>query len=427
MKHNTKKLEKSQIEVEFELDEAEFTKYIDKALDHLKSHMKMDGFRPGNIPKEMVEKKIGQEDLLMEAGELAVKENYTKFVKENNLEPIGQPDVQILKIAKGSPFLFKVKVAILPEIELPDYKKIALQIKSNEVSVDEKEVEDAINYLQKSRAKFSQVNRGAEIKDFVEIEYQNENINGGKSIKDMFILGEGGFLKDFEDNILGMRVGDEKEFSAKFPENAPDGLGGKEGKFKVKMLLVQTMELPEINDEFAKGLGVFDSLVSLKKNIREGITLEKKEGEKQRKRGEILNKIAENINFELPQSMVEYEQKRLFESLKNQVAKNFKISFEEYLTSVKKTEDGIKQSYEKEAEKRIKDYLVLREIGKKENIEVPDQELEEETNKMIASYPREQTDKIDINQLKEYAKDTLYNEKVFQLLDQLGNKNSTAK
>ncbi len=424
MKTEIKKLPKSQMEIEFELDAEEFQKYIERALEHLKSHVKMDGFRLGQVPKEIVEKKVGDENLLMEAGDLAVKENYTKFVNENNLEPIGQSEVQIKKIAKGSDFLFTVKISVLPEIELPDYKKIVLQVLSgqaNNVSVDEKEIEEALNYLQKSRAKFYQVDRPAEKKDFVEIEYQNENINNnGKPVKDKFILGEGGFMKDFEDNLIGMKTGEEKEFMARFPDSTPNkALAGKESLFKVKMVSVQKMELPEISDKLAKQIGTFDSLVSLKENIKEGIAMEKKEAEKHRKREEILEKISAKTVFDIPEKMIDFEKERLFEDLKNQIASQFKVPFEQYLASVKKTEDEIKKSFRMEAEKRIKNFLVLRQIGKTENIKIPNSEIEEEINKIVKNYTPEQLKKIDINQLKEYTKGAILNEKIFQLLEKL--------
>ena len=425
MKTELKKLPKSQIEIEFELTGEEFQEYIEKALLHLKEHVKIDGFRKGNVPKEMVEKEVGQENLLMEAGDLAVKKSYAKFVTENKLEPIGEPEVQIVKIAKGNPLLFKVKVSVLPDIELPNYKKIASQVKSSNILVDQKEIEEALRYLQKSRAKFSQEDRPAEAKDFVEIEYQNKDINGGKEIKDKFILGEGGFLKDFEDNIIGMKAGQEKEFISKFPENTPNKtLAGKDSNFKVKMISVQKMELPEINDEFAKALGVFDNVGSLKENLKEGITMEKNEEERQRKRGEMVSKITEKVKFDLPEKMVEYEQARLFEDLKNQIAKNFKMPFEDYLSSIKKTEEEIKASFTLEAEKRIKNFLVLRQIGKVENIEVSEKELEEEMNKALKKYSiptgrqaKDQLEKIDINELKDYNKGAIFNEKVFQFLE----------
>jgi len=422
MKHNIKKLPKSGIEIEFELTAEEFSKYIDKALEHLKSHVKMDGFRKGQVPKEMVAKKLGDEAVLMEAGDLAVKESYAKYVIENNLEPVGKPEIQIKKIAKGNPFLFTAKFTVLPEIILPDYKKIVADIKAKEIAVDDKEIDEALNYLQRSRATFTDKTTGAEKKDYVKIEYSNKDINGGKVIKDIFILGEGGFLPDFEDNLLGMKKDDEKEFMAKFPENAPNNLAGKEGMFKVKMLAVQIMGLPEINDEFAKGLGAFDSLVALKTNMREGITAEKQESEKQRARAEMLGKVAEKVSVEVPDVLVEYEQDRLMDDMKNQIAHYGRTTWEDYLTSIKKTEEELKKESRKEAEKRIKDYLILRQLSKAEKIEVSKEELEEEMNKMVRHYSKEQADKIDIERLKEYSKDVIVNEKIFQILENYSKK-----
>ncbi len=422
MKTEIKKLEKSQIEVNFELTAEEFSKHFQKALEHLKSHVKMDGFRKGKVPANMVEEKIGKENLLMEAGELAVKDAYSKFIEENKLEPIGDPEVQMKKIAKGSELLFTVKVAVLPEIELPDYKEITSQVKAKDIFVDEKEILDTLDYLQKSRAKFTTEDRPAKDKDFVEIEYSTEALNAGKTIRDRFILGQGGFLEDFESNVIGMKAGEEKEFTAKFPDNTPrKDLAGKPATFKVKMISVQKMELSEINDEFAKTLGAFDSLVALKENLKEGITLEKKETEKQRKRGEILEKISEKINFDIPEKMVEYEKERLLDDLKVQVNSQFNVSFEQYLASVKKTEEEIKATFKLEAEKRIKDFLVLRQIGRAENIEVTPEELAEDLPKLMKNYTKEQLGKIDINRLTEYSKGAIFNEKIFQFLENLSN------
>lgn len=418
MKTNLKKLEKSQIEVEFELSPEEFKKHFDKALGYFAEHVKMDGFRKGHVPASMVEERVGKENLLMEAGDLAVKATYPQFIIQEKLEPIGEPEVQIKKIAKGSEFLFTVKVTVLPEIELPDYQEIAGKIKGQEITVTEKEIQDTIDYLQKSRAKFTAENRPAAPKDFVEIEYATPALNEGKAIKDRFILGQGGFLKDFEDNVTGMAAGQEKEFTAKFLDNTPrKDLAGKDATFNVKMLSVQKMELAEINDEFAKTLGAFDSLVALKENLKEGITLEKQETEKQRARGEMLEKISAKITFGIPEKMVEYEKERLFEDLKAQVNSQFNTSFENYLASVKKTETEIKDTFKLEAEKRIKNFLVLREIGKAEKVEVTPEELAEDLKKLMKNYTKEQLAKIDINQLTEYSKGAIFNEKVFQKLE----------
>jgi trigger factor len=417
MEIKQKKLPKSQIELEFELTAEEFKEHMTHAVEHLKGHIKIDGFRPGQAPAKMVEDKIKPEALLMEAGDHAVQHVYSDYIRENKIEAVGHPEIQIKKIAKGSEFIFTATITVLPEIELPDYKTIAKAIKSNDISVTEEEIQDSLNYLQKSRAKMSLKNDVAQKGDFVEIEYSCDLVNDGKFTKDQFVLGDGGMIKGFEENITNMKAGEEKTFTLKFPEKSP--FAGKDGEFKVKIISVHKMELPEINDEFAKQLGAFETLATLKDNMKQGLTQEKQEQEKQRVRAEILEKIAEKAKFEIPESMVEYEQQRLFEDLKNRIAQVAKIPFEQYLASVKKTEQEIKDSYKKEAEKRLKGFLVLRQLGKTENVQISDKEIEEETSKSIKNYSPEQLKQIDINELKEYTKGVIQNEKIFQILEKL--------
>ena len=429
MEVKQKKLPKSQIELEFALTAEEFKAYITNALEKMKKHVKVDGFRQGKAPAGMVEDKIKPEMLLMEAGDVAVRESYVNYIKEQKMEPVGNPEISITKVAQGSPFEFKAIITVLPEVELPDYKEIASKVKGNEISVTDQEVEDSINYLQKTRAKFTLKNEPAEKKDFVEIEYSAKEVNEAKPVKDQFILGEGGFMAGFEDAIVGMKNGEEKEFVVKFPaDSTRKDLAGKDANFKVKVISIQKMELPELNDEFAKEMGAFDSLVALKKQAKEGITMEKTEQEKQRKRAEILEKIAEKAKFDMPVAMVEYEKERLLEDLKNRIAENVKISFEEYLASIKKTEEEVKETYQKEAEKRLRGFLILRQIGLNEKVEVSEEELGQEVEKALANYKMEHAGhnhgEIDKEQLKEYTKGVLHNEKIFQILEDLSKGNT---
>jgi trigger factor len=419
MKTEIKKLEKSKIEISFEITAEEFEEHLQHTLEHLKHHVKVDGFRQGHVPAKIAEEKIKPEVLLMEAGDHAVQHIYSDYIKESKLEAVGHPEVQIVKIARGNPFIFKTVVTVLPEVELPDYKEIAKSVKSQDVSVTEKEVMDSLNYLQKTRAKMSLKNDIVADGDFLEIEYSCPLVENNKLVKDQFILGEGGFVKGFEDGIIGMKSGEEKEINIKFPVDfLKKDLAGKESVFKVKVNSVQKMELPEINDEFAKQLGAFDTLVALKASINDGILTEKKEAEKQQRRAEILTKIAEKAKFEMPEAMVSYEQERLFEDLKNRITSTIKITFDEYLASVKKTEQEVKETYQKEAEKRLKGFLILRQLGKQENIEVSDKEIEEEVEKSIKNYSKEELAQIDIFELKEYTKGVMINEKIFKKLEE---------
>lgn len=434
MKTNLKKLAKSQIEIEFELSAEELQKYVDKALAHFQQHVKVDGFRPGQVPKKMIEEKVGSENLLMEAGDLAVKEVYPKYVRENNLEPVSHPEVNIVKIALGNPFIFKVKVSVLPEIKLADYKKIASQIKTKKADITEEEVKDTLEQIKKSRAKFSQADKAVEKGDFIEIEYESPQLSSmsvlpdnkdKQKTKDQFMVGEAGFVKGFEENLMGMKANEEKTFSVLFPKNFPrKDLADKNVEFKVKILSVHKVELPEINDEFAKSLGKFDSLESLKKNIREGMKMEKEYQIKDETRAILAEKISAESKMEVPDCLIDSEKDRLLENFKHNVtehmsAKGGGMTFENYLSSLKQDEKTLRDSFAKEAEKKVKNFLVIQAIGKEEKIVVSDSEIEEEVSKMIKNYSKENLVKIDIERLKEYTKGVIFNEKVFQVLEKL--------
>ncbi|MFA5877870.1 MAG: trigger factor [Candidatus Staskawiczbacteria bacterium] len=425
MKNTLKKLPKSQVEIEFEVPTEDLAKCLDKATAHAAEHLHIDGFRKGNAPRNVVEEKAGKETLLAEAADLAAKDAYTEAIKEHKLEPISSPEIEVLKLAPGNPFLFKLKVFVMPEVELADYKKFAQQIKKNEVSITEEDMADTFAYLRKSRAKFSQLSRPAQEKDFVMIEYESPELSGAistpdakKPIKDEFILGEGGMVPGFEKNLIGMSADEEKSFFIIFPkESSRKDLAGKEVNFKVKMLSVQQVELPEVDDNFAKSLGNFENLVALEKNIKDGMKMEKEGQERERQRNEVIEKVAERSKLEIPDFLIDMEKDRLFNNFQDKISQNFKMTFEEYLSSIKQDEKTIKESFQKEAEKKVRNFLVLREIGQKENVSVEEKEVEEEANRILKKYPAETAKKIDINQLKEYARGVVYNEKVFEKLE----------
>jgi len=436
MKTQIKKLSKSQIEIEIELSSEEFTGIFEETIFNLGKDLEIEGFRKGKVPKEIIERDIGQEKILKEAAERAIKESYVRVVLENKIEVLGQPEIEILPPTtfqenrlepatsrkSGGGFKFRAKTAVLPEIQLPDYRKIASQIRKREVFVEEKEIEEALKWLQKSRAKFSQIERSAQKGDFVEIEFDCPQIENGKRQKDGFLLSQGHLILGFEEKLEGMKQGEEKEFSLEFPEqHFQKNVAGQRVNFRVKMISVQKMELPEINDQFAKSLGQFEDLNSLKENIKKGIKLEKGILEKQRIRQEILQKIVEEISWEIPETLIEAEKNRIVEDLKKQVADRLKISFEQYLEKINKSEKDLKDSFQAEAERRIKNFLILKEISKNENIKVSEEEIKEEINKILKNYPDiAKTEKeLDPQKLKDYYEEVIKNEKVFQLLESL--------
>jgi len=422
METKIKNLGKSQIELEIEVSVEVFDRFKERALAELAKSVRVDGFREGNVPLELVKDRVSEEKIVADAAKLAIEKSYLEAVKENNLEPISQPEVQILKLAPGNPFCFKAVFFVLPQVTLPDYKKISAAIEKKKVSLEEKEIEQAVEWLKKSRAQLIEVSRRAEKGDFVEIEFSSPEIKNNEEQKDAFILGEGHLVKGFEEEIIDLKAGEEKIFPINFPKDFPGKeLAGKKIDFKVKMRAVKEMKLPEANDEFAKNLGQFKDLAALKENIRKGLLEEKETNENLARREKILDVIDKGTKMELPSILIEAEKERRLAELKHRVPEEVNVSFEEYLTNIKKTEKELLELLSEEAEKGTRRFLILRKVAKLEKIEVSDEEAEEEANKILARYPNleKARKEIDLERLKGYTEETLRNEKVFKFLESL--------
>jgi len=423
MEISVKKLPNSRVEIFFKVSKEEFEKFREKSILKFGRELKTEGFRPGKAPKEVIEKEVGEARILEEAVKEVIEENYPKVVLENKIEPITQPEIEVLpqtNLETGGGLELKVSFIVFPEIKLPDYKKIAFQIKRNKVLIEETEVEDALRWLQKSRAKFTLKNQPAEKGDFIEIDFSSPQIEAGFQRKDGFILGEGQFIPGFEENLVGMTNGEVKNFSLKFPGNHfKKELAGKSFDFKVKVNSIQKMELPEVNDNWAKGFGNFNDLSSLRESLKEGINIEKEVAESQRVRQEILEKLNDNSKVETPEILIEREKSIIFDELKEKIAGVLKMPFEEYLTKIKKTEKELKESFLEEAQKRAKYDLILRGISLKEKIEVSEEEIKEEIDKMIKNYSVEKVKELDLEKLKLYIESEIRKIKTLNLLEGL--------
>lgn len=417
MKFETNNLSKTEVEFEVEVPAEEFKRFIDKALMDLGKDLEIKGFRKGKAPHKVIEEHFGSEKVLVEAADLAVNQTYRRAVLESKVDALFNPDIKIKKLAKGDNLVYTAKTSIIPRIELPDYQKIASKKKKNKTEVEEKEIERTLDWLRKSRAKFSLKNGPAENGDFIQIEFA---IESKPAQKDNFILGQGHFLPGFEEQLIGMKGGEEKNIKLDIPkEKALSKFGN---NVKVKVTSVQKMELAELNDDFVKSLGKFTDLDSLKKSIKDGIAMEKEQAEIQRIRNEILDQISKSIKVDLPDSLIKQEQEQMLQGLKNQASQTMKIPFDQYLEKIKKKEKDVLDSLKQEAEKKIKRFFILREIGKKENIQVSDQEVQDEVNKTLARYSSvEEAEKhlgVDLERFKDYTREVIKNEKIFKILTQ---------
>ena len=426
MESSIKRFPKSRVELEVKISASEFRTYFDKAASRLGQNIELEGFRKGKAPKEIIEEKIGKDKILKEAQSLAVEESYLKSIFKNKIEPIGNPEIEILAPPKPDGDLsFKVKVSVMPEINLPDYKNIAKDCKKSAISVNEKEVEDAILWLQRSRAKLSQISRPAQSGDFIEIEFSSPNIKGGDKQSDGFLLGQGHLIPDFEKNLEGMTAGEEKKFSLPFPkEHFQKDLAGRNLDFQLKMLSVKKVELPEINDDFVRSFGNFENLAALKRNINQGLTLEKETQESRRIQQEILDKIIKEVSWDLPDVLIEAEKANIYEGFKENIKNKLQMDFTDYLKKINQTEEELGKSFIQEAEKRIKESLVINKISSIENVQASEEEVKEEISKTLAKYPttEEAKKELDLNKLKLYIESEIKNEKTLELLESFTKK-----
>jgi len=425
MKLEIIKLPKSEIELKIEVPTDEWQEFFDEAAHELARDLKIEGFRPGHAPRKLVEEKIGADHVLEHAAEHCVRKCYVRAILDNNIEAVGKPEISVTKIAKDNPFEFKARVAVMPEVKLPDYKKITQSFKKDikEVSVSEDETKKAIDWLLKSRAKYSTIRRPALAGDRVEIDF--EGSLAGEKLPEMTsknhpaILGRGYFMPEFEQNLLGMKEGEEKEFKVTFADDFNhQHLAGKNVDFKAKMNLVQEAELSEFNDEFARGVGNFKDASALEVSIKSGLLMEKKEQEKERWRGALIEKIVDSSEMEIPEVLIEAETARMLDELKAKVAQ-IGIEYEKYLEKFNKTEAQLLEEFGKKAQQNVKNFLVLQEIAKQEKIQISDEELNEEVGKALAHFEASQPAEppVDKEQFKRYTSDILKNEKVFQSLE----------
>ncbi len=412
----------SKVKITIEIGSSELEKYYQEAKNSLAKNLDIRGFRKGEVPPEVAEEKLGAQEILQKASLLAIQESYLRAIRENKLEVVGEPRVKIIKLARGNPFVFEVEVSLIPKIKLPDYKEIAKTVERKKINVEEKEISESLNWLRESRVQISPLDKPAEVGNFVEIEYSSPSLENGRLFRDRFFLGKGNLVKEFEENIKGMRKGEEKEFPVLFPQDYfRKDLRGKRFNFKLKLKSVSEAKFPEINDEFAQKLGNFQNLLSLKESIREGIRLEKEKAEEQRVVDEIIQKISSAINFDIPEILLNVEKERLLKNLKENVKRDLKLEFEKYLLQINKSQEEVEKMISKMAEENIKKWLIIREIAKKENIVVPEEEIEARLNKILKDYPSvEKTEKeIDLDKLRAYTKGEIENKKVLNFLNNL--------
>ena len=426
-----KKLPQSKAELSITLAWDEWKKEMDHAAEHMAKDVKIPGFRPGKVPRDVLEKRYGKEALLMEAAEHAVSHSYARALEQEKVDAIGQPEVKLETVKEGEPLIYAITTAVMPEVKLAEWKKAVKEAnaahakKMAALAVEPKEIEDELNRLATMRAKFVTVARPAQLEDSVEVDFEVKQdgvvIEGGKSEKHPLVLGKGVFIPGFEEGIVGMQEEEEKTMTLSFPDDYhATHLAGKPAEFAVKLRLVQERQIPIVDDGFAKSLGSFETLEDFKETLSEGILEEKKNKGKEEGRTAILDALVSKSTIEFPEILVAEELNRMTQEFQSQV-EMMGIPFEQYLEHSKKSLDDLRKDWDEQAKKRLSAGIILEKLADEDEVEIDSKEVEEEMNNTLQYYKRvkDAEKNIDLERLYASTRGRLRNEKVFEMLEKL--------
>ena len=418
MKYTHKKLPDSVIELEATLSHQDFLNYWQPAYDKALSSVQLKGFRPGTAPKDLAGQAVDKEKVFEEAATNAVRATLREVSLENDWQLIDQPKVEIMdsQSPTDADFKFKAICTVFPKINLADYKKIANKINSQtpkEITVDEKEVAKTIDWVRNSRAKLTRVNREAKLGDVADVDFSGfldgKSLDGASGKADRFVLGEGKFIPGFEEQIVGHKEKNNFEFSVPFPKDYwKENLRDKKVDFKVAVQGVFERELPELTDEFVKGLGAFETVAAFTQSVRDGIKKEKTEKEREKTRLRTIEEIIKQSKIELPKVMVE-------RTLDSMVAK-----YTPFLKDAKAGEaEEMRKNLAEKARQSVASHLVLYQISHDEKLDPTKEEVEAEANQILQHSQFSKDPNVDPKKIYDYSYGIVQNKKVLDFLEGL--------
>ncbi len=392
MSLSVEKLEGSMAKLTIEVPAEEFTKAITNAYNKQKSKFSVPGFRKGKVPQTYIEKMYGAAVFYEDAANELINEYYPKEIENCELEITSNPEIDVEQIEKGKSFIFTAKVATKPEIKVGEYKGVEIEKVPSEVTEDEVMAEILKTQKENSRS-IPVEDRPAKMDDEVTINFEGfmdgEAFEGGKGEDYKLTLGSHSFIDTFEDQIVGKSIGDKFDVNVTFPEDYHvDDLAGKPAVFKVELLSINEIELPELDDEFASEVSSFETYADYKEDVKKILEVKKEREVKREKQNRIMEKLAETAEVEIPEPMIAYNQERIF----NEFAQNMMyqgLQMEQYLKLMNTTKEDMLERVKPDAIGRIKSGLILEAIVDAENITATDEEVDEEIQNMAASYQME--------------------------------------
>ena len=409
------KLEKSRVALTIEVGAEEFEAAVNKAYLKMRGKMNIPGFRPGKAPRKMIESMYGAEVFYEEAVNAVLPDAYESAVDEQKLEVVGYPQVEIESVGKEGA-VFKCTVAVYPKVELGQYK--GLEAVKAEVKVMAADVNARLKEMADRNSRLVAVERAVKKGDTANIDFEGFDngvaFKGGKGDAFDLEIGSGSFVPGFEDQLIGMKAGEEKDIDITFPENYTPELAGKPVVFHVKVNEVKVKELPAIDDEFAKDVSEFDTLKELKADIKKKMIEERTTAAQRAFEDVLMTKVAEGVKADIPEEMIELQAQQLVDGFKQQLAAQG-IPYDQYLKMTGMEEAKIMADAKEPAANQVKMDLAIRAIIKAEGLEVSDEEVETEMKNVADKYG------MDLDTVKKYlraedVKEQVMREKVIKVV-----------
>ncbi|MED3644440.1 trigger factor [Caldifermentibacillus hisashii] len=394
------KLEGNQGKLTVEVDAETFNKALDQAFKKVQKQLNVPGFRKGRVPRQIFEQRFGVESLYQDALDIVLPDAYSNAIDETGIEPVDQPEIDIEQIGKGQSLIFTADVTVKPEVKLGEYK--GLEVPKVNTEVTDEDVEAELKELQKRHAELVvKEDEPAEQGDTVVIDFEGfvdgEAFEGGKAENHSLEIGSDSFIPGFEEQLVGVKAGDEKEVQVTFPEEYhAEELAGKPAVFKVKVHEVKQLVLPELDDDFAVDVDdEVETLDALKEKIKNRLKDEKEHAAKHEVENAVIEKAAENAEIDIPEVMIDNEVERMVKEFDQRLQQQG-LNLELYSQFSGQDIDSLKETMREDAEKRVRVNLTLEAIVKAENIDVTEEEVEKELQNMAEMYnmPVEQIQQI---------------------------------
>ena len=424
----------NEVKIELTVEAQKFEEAIKKVYFQSAKYFNIPGFRKGKAPMQIVEKYYGKEIFYEDAFNEVAQEALEEAIKENKLEVVSRPDIEVTQIEKGKDLIFTAVMQTKPEANLGKYKGI--EIKKIEYNVSDKDIEHELGHMQEHNARLISIeDRPVETGDIATIDFEGfvdgKAFEGGKAEGHELEIGSNTFIPGFEDQVIGMNIDEEKEIKVKFPdEYFSKDLAGKEAMFKVKVHEIKKKELPELDDEFAKDVSEFDTLKELKADIKSKQEKQNEEKAKYETQDAVIKELCKDVKVDIPSGMIDLEIDNMLRDFEQRLSYQG-LNLEQYLKMVGRTEEEMRKEYEPQAIEAIKSRLVLEAIIKAEKIEASEEEVNAKMEEMAKNYGKKVEELSKNENLKNYLEEGIKSEKALEFIvknaKHIENKKETKK